>query len=164
MGQDNKEQLGTSSGSDATHGCGATEIVWKKGVDEQTKIEWKKYLQRGQRFSSPGELRSHVQKLPSLPKHNTVNYVYDQVPVPPASEESIGTQQPIEIRGRCTLATDVSAVAELGRTESEGRWHEEWEEIDDGVWQLTEWMLGEELWGGCARPSGAGEYAVWDNI
>ena len=80
------------------------------------------------------------------------------------AKKALGLRNTNEIRGRCTLATAVSAVAELGRTESEGTWHNVWKEADDGVWHLTEWMLGEEGWGGCARPSGAGEYAVWDNI
>ena len=62
------------------------------------------------------------------------------------TKKALGLRNTNEIRGRCTLATAVSAVAEPGRTESEGAWHNEWTEADDGVRHLTEWMLGEEGW------------------
>ena len=114
-GQDSKEQIATRSGSDATHGCGAIEIVWKKGVDAQTQMTRKKHLQQ-----QIEEIRTHIEKLRSLPKHNKVNYVVNKVPVPPASDESNGTQQPIEIHGWGTLVPDESAVAGPGRKWVEG--------------------------------------------
>ena len=129
--QDSKEQIGTSSGSDATHGCGAPKMT---------------HLRREQRFNRAEEVLSHDEKLRPLGKNNTVNYAVDQVPVPPASGESTGTQPHVEIRGRCTLTTAVSAVAEPD--ESAGAEHdwEEWVKTDDGSWHKKSWMRENEGW------------------
>ena len=96
-------------------------------------------------------VRSHIQKLRSLGKNNTVDYVYDEVPVPPASGESTGTQQPIEIRGWGTLVPDESAVAEPDRKWVKGTCYNEWGKTDGGVWTLTEWILDDEGWVGTWR-------------
>ena len=151
-GQNSTELIGTSSGSDATHGCGATEVVLKKHVvDEATKIKWMKYLRANKHGMPPEVLRSQIQKLLSLGTDNTVNYVYDEVPVPPASGASTGTQQPIEIRDWGTLVPDESAVAEPDRKWVEGTCYNQWSKTDGGVWTLTEWILDGEEWVGTWR-------------
>ena len=99
----------------------------------------------------PEVVRSNIQKLLSLGKNNTVDYVYDEVPVPLANGESTGTQQPIEIRGWGTLVPDESAVAEPDCKWVEGKCYNEWSKTDAGVWMLTEWILDDEGWVGTWR-------------
>ena len=81
-------------------------------------------------------------------KQNTVNYVADQVPVPPASGKSIGTQPLIDIRDWGTLVPEESAVAEPDRKWVGGTCNNEWSTTDGGVWQPTEGMLDNEGWMG----------------